>query len=81
MAGFKGEKGLPPCRRAGYSFPIKSSVGGFAQKKLLLKTTLSCAAEAAVVIKTTLIMWIISWSEPQLQSHFVLRLLRLSPVG
>lgn len=68
LAGFKGEEGLPPWRRAGYSFSIKSSVGGFA-RKVLLKTSQSCAAEATVVIKITLIMWIICWSEPRLQSH------------
>lgn len=27
-----------------------------------------------MVIKIMLIMWLISWSEPQLQSHFVLKL-------
>lgn len=66
---FKGEKGLPP-----FSLVIsvewlitpcfiKSSIGGFGQKKLVLKNTWRCIAEATVVVKVALIIWIIFWTE------------------
>lgn len=54
---FKGEERVAPipsddtCRAVSYPFSVKSSIGGCSQQKLLLKPTLSCIAEATVVIK------------------------------
>lgn len=67
---FKGERGVPPFPLVTavewlltLSFFTKSTIAGFVWKKLLLQNALSCIAEATVVIKIALIIWVIFWSE------------------
>lgn len=67
---FKGERGVPPFPLViavewllTLSFFIKSTIAGFVWKRLLLQNALSCIAEATVVIKIALIIWVIFWTE------------------